>query len=167
MTEPVLLDLALTFPEAQHVLQQAGGDPPRTLATAESCTGGLLAAALTAVAGSSRSFLGGVVAYAYSQKTELLGVPIQLLDAHGAVSQEVAEAMALRVRDRFHSTFGISTTGVAGPGSSESKPAGLVYVAVAGPQGTEVRRLDQDLGRHLNRVGAVHAALDLVLMALS
>jgi nicotinamide-nucleotide amidase len=167
VTDPDLMDLALAFPQAAQVVELAGRSPARTLATAESCTGGLLAAVLTAVAGSSRSFLGGLVTYANSLKIEALGVPVQLLLAHGAVSQEVAEAMALGVRERFHSTFGLSTTGVAGPGSSDSKPAGLIYVAVAGPDGTAVRRLDRDRGRHLNRVSAVTTALDLVLAALS
>lgn len=166
MTDTELNDLAVAFPLASQVLELAGRVPVRTLATAESCTGGLLAAAITSVPGSSRVFLGGVVAYANQVKVEALAVPVPLLEAHGAVSQEVAEAMALEVRDRFGASFGIATTGVAGPGSSDSKPAGLIYVALAGPDGAEVRRLDQDRGRHLNRVVAVEVALEMVVAAL-
>ncbi|HVB53561.1 MAG TPA: CinA family protein [Candidatus Acidoferrales bacterium] len=162
-----LEDLELAFPQAREVLELAGQSPIRTLATAESCTGGLLAAALTAVPGSSTSFLGGLIAYTNSLKIEALGVPAPLLEARGAVSREVAEAMAVGVRERFHSAIGISLTGVAGPAASESKSAGLIYVAVAGPDGLRVRRLDQNVGRHGNRVGAVHAALGLLLEALS
>lgn len=166
MIPPDRTDLALVFPQARAVLERASGFPPRTVATAESCTGGLLAAALTAVPGSSRYFLGGVIAYANAIKTEGLGVAPSLIRSHGAVSSEVAEAMAARVRDQYGSSFGVSTTGVAGPGASDFKPAGLIYVAVAGLASTEVVRLDQDRGRHLNRMGAVSAALDLLLLCL-
>lgn len=162
MSPSPLEDLARAFPQAAQVLELAGRSPLRTVATAESCTGGLLAAAITSVAGSSKTFLGGVIAYDDSIKVEALGVPVQLLEAHGAVSSEVAAAMASGVRTRFGSTFGVATTGVAGPGSSGAKPAGLIFVAVAGPAGTEVRQLDRDLGRHLNRVGAVNSALELL-----
>jgi nicotinamide-nucleotide amidase len=166
MTKTRLEDLALVFPGARAVVEKAGRAPAQTLATAESCTGGLLAAALTAVPGSSASFLGGVVAYANAVKLGELGVPSELLEVHGAASREVAESMALGVRDRFQSSFGISTTGVAGPGASESKPAGLIFVAVAGVDGTTVRQLGRDEGRHQNRVKAVNAALELLLAAL-
>jgi nicotinamide-nucleotide amidase len=159
-------DLALLFPRAREVLVRAGGTPPRTISTAESCTGGLLGAALTAVPGSSASYLGGVVAYSDSVKVAQLGVPGGLISVHGAVSKEVAEALAEGARVTLQSTFGVSTTGVAGPGGSESKPAGLIYVAVAGPAGLTVRRLVDDQGRHLNRVHAVNAALELLLAAL-
>ncbi|MGA7173164.1 MAG: CinA family protein [Candidatus Dormiibacterota bacterium] len=167
MTEPRLEDLALVFPEARAVLEKAGRSPARTLATAESCTGGLLAAALTAVPGSSTAFLGGVVAYANALKLGELGVPRELLEAHGAVSLEVAKSMALGVRERFQSSFGISTTGIAGPDAAESKPAGLIFVAVAGIDGTTVRQLGRDQGRHQNRVNAVSAALELMLAVLN
>ncbi|MGH7642863.1 MAG: CinA family protein [Candidatus Dormibacteria bacterium] len=166
MTAPMLPDLALVFPQAERVLELAQQRPLRTVATAESCTGGLLAAALTAVPGSSNFFLGGVVAYANFTKSEALGVPEPVLAAHGAVSGEVAAAMAWGVRDRLGSTVGLATTGVAGPSASESKPAGLIYVALAGPAGLELRRLDQDRGRNGNRVAAVMAALELLLVAL-
>lgn len=166
VTDTELNDLAGAFPLARQVLGLASRAPVRTLATAESCTAGLLAAAITSVAGSSLIFLGGVVAYANSVKVDWLAVPEPVLEAHGAVSQAVAEAMALGVRSRFGASLGIATTGVAGPGSSESKPAGLIYVALAGPGGIEVRQLDRDLGRHLNRVAAVEVALEMTVAAL-
>jgi nicotinamide-nucleotide amidase len=166
VTDTQLNDLAGAFPLARQVLELTTRLPARTLATAESCTGGLLAAAITSVAGSSQIFIGGVVAYANPLKVDWLAVPQPVLEAHGAVSQSVAEAMALGVRARFGTSLGIATTGVAGPGSSESKPPGLIYVAVAGPDGVEVRRLDRDLGRHLNRVAAVEVALEMAVAAL-
>jgi nicotinamide-nucleotide amidase len=114
-----------------------------TLATAESCTGGLIARMITAVPGISASYLGGVVTYANSAKTELLGVPVEMLAAHGAVSPEVAAAMAEGVRKRLGTTAGISTTGVAGPGGgTPEKPVGLVYLGLSTEQGTQTRRLD-------------------------
>jgi len=150
------------FPEARRLgeLLRARG---LRIAVAESCTGGLLGAALTAVPGSSDYVLGGVIAYANEVKTALLGVDAQLLAAHGAVSEEVARAMADGVRARLGADLGAGITGVAGPGAeSTSKPAGLVWVAVAGP-GDVVRtvQLRDDHGREGNRAAAVHAALRL------
>ncbi len=114
-----------------------------TLATAESCTGGLIARMLTAIPGISSSYLGGVVTYANEVKTELLGVPAEMLSAHGAVSPEVAAAMAEGVRTRLGATVGISTTGVAGPGGgTPEKPVGLVYLGLSTKKGTQTRRLD-------------------------
>jgi nicotinamide-nucleotide amidase len=121
-------------------LRRAGA----TVATAESCTGGLLAERLTRTAGSSDIFVGGVVAYSNEVKVALLGVPRATLDEHGAVSQPVAEAMARGVREQLGSTFGVAITGVAGPGGgSEEKPVGTVHVALAGPGDGEMehRRL--------------------------
>ncbi|MEW6720032.1 MAG: nicotinamide-nucleotide amidohydrolase family protein [Thermodesulfobacteriota bacterium] len=104
----------------------------KKLAVAESCTGGLLAGAITAVPGSSDYFLGGVVAYHNGVKTAALGVPPGLIDSRGAVSAEVASAMAEGVLDRFPADVSIATTGVAGPGGgSRGKPVGTVWVAVA------------------------------------
>ncbi|WP_406696716.1 competence/damage-inducible protein A [Singulisphaera sp. Ch08] len=115
-----------------------------TLATAESCTGGLIAQMITAQPGVSAYFPGGVVSYANQAKQELLGVPASLLEAHGAVSSEVAEAMAIGVRDRFHATIGVSATGVAGPtGGTPEKPVGLVYLGLATPDGkVQTRKLE-------------------------
>ncbi len=114
-----------------------------TLATAESCTGGQVAHMITAVAGVSPFYLGGVVSYANEAKNELLGVPVALLEAHGAVSPQVAAAMAEGVRNRLGSDFGLSTTGVAGPsGGTPEKPVGLVYLGLATSKGVQTRRLD-------------------------
>lgn len=120
-----------------HELAEAGA----TVATAESLTGGQVAAAVTDVAGASRVYLGGVVAYATEVKRDLLGVPGELLEEHGAVSAACAEEMARGVRREFGATYGVSTTGVAGPDSQEGHPVGTVFVAVAGPDGVQVREL--------------------------
>ena len=135
-----------------------------TVAVAESCTGGLLGAALTAVPGSSRYVRGGVIAYDNDVKRALLEVDGDVLQRHGAVSQEVALAMARGARRRLETDVGVGITGVAGPGAEEDgKPAGLVYVAVATPAADRVVRLDEDRGREANRAAAVTAALRLVL----
>jgi len=105
-----------------------------TLATAESLTGGLVVAALTAVAGSSAVVRGGIVAYASEVKRDVLTVDADLLGRHGAVSREVAVEMATRVADLFASSWAISTTGVAGPERQDGQPVGTVYVSVAGPR---------------------------------
>ncbi len=104
-----------------------------TLATAESLTGGLLAAALTDVAGSSAVIRGGIIAYASEVKLDVLTVDADLLSRHGAVSAEVAVEMATRAADMFASSWAVSTTGVAGPGRQDGQPVGAAYVAVAGP----------------------------------
>ena len=104
-----------------------------TLATAESLTGGRLAARLTSVPGSSETYVGGVVSYATSMKTDLLGVPPDLVATHGVVSAECARAMATGARRITGATYAVSTTGVAGPGPQDGVPAGTAYVAVAGP----------------------------------
>lgn len=109
-----------------------------TLACAESCTGGLLGSRLTAISGSSAAFLGGVISYANAAKQDLLGVPAELLERHGAVSAEVAGAMARGARERLGADLAVSITGIAGPeGGTESKPVGLVYIGLATAQGVE------------------------------
>ncbi len=134
------------------------------VAVAESCTGGLLGAALTAVPGSSAYMVGGVIAYDNALKSGLLGVDARLIDTHGAVSEEVAAAMATGVAERFGAEVGVAITGVAGPGAEEGgKPAGLVYVAVASPAGLQVRRLGGDHGREANRGRAVEEALQMLM----
>lgn len=117
-------------PEALLALLEESG---ATVATAESLTGGQLAALLTAVPGASRSYAGGVVAYDTAVKVSLLGVSPGLVDEHGAVSGPCAEAMAEGVRGALGTTYAMATTGVAGPDSQEGKPVGTVYVGVAGP----------------------------------
>jgi len=106
------------------------------LATAESCTGGMVVAALTDIAGSSDAVERGFVTYSNEAKAELLGVPAGLIASHGAVSAEVAEAMATGVRERFGADVAVSTTGIAGPGgATATKPVGLVYIGLAWPGG--------------------------------
>ena len=134
-----------------------------TVATAESCTGGLVAARLTDAPGSSDAFLGSIVAYANGVKTEQLGVPADLIDAHGAVSAEVAAAMAHGVRERLGADVGVAVTGIAGPeGGTESKPVGLVFLHAAGPMGERSLRLDFPADRETIRGRAAVAALHLV-----
>jgi nicotinamide-nucleotide amidase len=134
-----------------------------TLAVAESCTGGLLAERITSVSGSSRYFVGGAVVYSDQLKTAFANVPSELIEKYGAVSSEVAIALAEGIRRRTCSTFGLGITGVAGPtGGSETKPVGLVFHALASDQGTEVaeRRFPGD--RKRIRWFASQQALDMV-----
>jgi nicotinamide-nucleotide amidase len=134
-----------------------------TVAVAESCTGGLVAHRLTEVPGSSSYFMEGVVTYSNEAKTRLLGVPEELIERHGAVSAEVAEAMAEGVKRRGATDFGLAVTGVAGPGGgTEAKPVGLVYVALSDDAHTEHRRVMLPGDRHLIRWRASQAALDLL-----
>jgi nicotinamide-nucleotide amidase len=125
-----------------------------TLAVAESLTGGLVAAALTDVPGSSVAFRGGIVAYATELKAELLGVDAALLAAHGPVYPAVAAAMAQGVRGRLGATVGAATTGVAGPGPQDGHPAGTVHIAVSvSMTGTASRDGDETLVRSLALAG--------------
>jgi nicotinamide-nucleotide amidase len=133
-----------------------------TLAVAESCTGGGLGSMLTAVAGSSDYFLGGVIAYENRIKQALLGVEAEALETSGAVSEVVAQQMAVGVRDRTGSTWGLSITGVAGPGGgTEEKPVGLVYIGIAGPEGSlGLPHRFGDRGREWIRQVSACSALD-------
>jgi nicotinamide-nucleotide amidase len=133
-----------------------------TVAVAESLTGGLLGAAFTSVAGASRTFRGGVIAYATDLKERLLGVPGPLLEAEGAVSAQVAAAMAAGVRDRLSATYGVALTGVAGPDGQDGKPPGTVFVGVAGPGDGRVRELTVAGDRQEIRTAAVDAAVELL-----
>jgi nicotinamide-nucleotide amidase len=134
-----------------------------TLAAAESCTGGLLAERITSVAGSSRYFLGGAVVYSNELKTELAGVPTEMIERHGAVSREVAAALAEGIRYRCESTLGVGITGVAGPGGGTAeKPVGLVFHAVASDAGTEVIQRNFPGDRKRIRRFASTMALDMV-----
>ncbi len=134
-----------------------------TISTAESCTGGLVAAALTSQPGVSAIFPGSVVAYANEEKTRLAGVPAALIEEHGAVSEEVARALADGVRERFATDLGIGITGIAGPdGGTEEKPVGLAHLALAAEGHTTHRRLLLPGDRALVRELATKCALDLV-----
>jgi nicotinamide-nucleotide amidase len=134
-----------------------------TLAVAESCTGGLLSQRITSISGSSRSFLGGAVVYSNELKTDFAGVPAQLIETHGAVSAEVAEAMAQGIRRRVGSTIGVGVTGIAGPGGgTEEKPVGLVYIAISYGNKTESRECNFRGDRDRIRLWASQQALDMV-----
>jgi PncC family amidohydrolase len=138
----------------------------QTIAAAESLTGGLVAAALTAIPGASAAFRGGVVAYASDLKAAVLGVPDDLLERYGAVHPKVAEAMAEGARTRMWTTVGIATTGVAGPDPAEGKPVGTVYIAVAGPARTGSQGLALTGNRESIRAATVEGVLDLLLTAM-
>ncbi|GLZ58078.1 competence protein [Micromonospora sp. NBRC 107095] len=133
-----------------------------TLATVESLTGGSLAASIVNIAGVSGVYQGGLVVYATELKATLAGVPADLLSERGPVDPEVAAALAEGGRQRCGADWGLATTGVAGPEPQDGKPVGLVYVAVAGPNGGEVRQLDLDGGRDHVRAAAVVEALRLL-----
>lgn len=138
-----------------------------TLATAESCTGGLLAERITSLSGSSRYFLGGAVVYSNELKTQFANVPKALIDKYGAVSREVAAAMAEGIRKRCLSSYGIGITGVAGPGGgTEQKPVGLVYVALAGEEGTQVVERNFPGDRARIRQFSTEQALEMIRRAL-
>lgn len=137
-----------------------------TVAVAESCTGGLVAAAITEVPGSSAYFLGGLVSYSNEAKVSLLDVPGAALKAHGAVSAQVAKAMAAGAQARFGTSLAASITGVAGPdGGSAEKPVGLTYVGLASGGAVEVRRLQLAFDRVGNREAAGAAALEWLIEA--
>ncbi|MFF4879033.1 MULTISPECIES: CinA family protein [unclassified Micromonospora] len=133
-----------------------------TLATVESLTGGLLATSIVEIAGVSKIYRGGLVVYATDLKAALAGVPADLLAERGPVDPDVAEALAEGGRQRCGADWGLATTGVAGPEPQDGKPVGLVYVAVAGPNGGEVRELDLNGGREHIRSAAVIEALRLL-----
>jgi len=134
------------------------------VALAESCTGGLIAGTLTSVAGSSGYFLGGVVAYSNEAKTSFLDVPAATLAAHGAVSAQVAVAMAVGARARFAADLALGITGIAGPdGGSDEKPVGLTYIGLADRDGAEVRRFTFEGDRAANREAGTRAALEWLL----
>jgi PncC family amidohydrolase len=162
LTEPTdeLADLAAT-------LQALALEHRRWIVTAESCTGGLVGHAITAIPGSSGYYIGGIVSYADLAKERLLGVPADLIQRHGAVSAQVARAMAEGARDSLGADLAVAVTGVAGPdGGTSAKPVGLTYVAVAGPTGTEVQRHLWSGDRRANKERSAEAALRMVLDAL-
>lgn len=133
-----------------------------TVACAESLTGGLVCATLVAVPGASDVVRGGIVAYAGDLKSTLLGVDERLLASAGAVAGSTAEAMARGAAERLGATYGLATTGVAGPDPSEGKPAGTVHVAVVGPGGARRRELHLPGDRQAVRHGSVLAVLELL-----
>ena len=146
---------------ARAILARAKG---RTVVTAESCTGGMVAAALTAIPGSSAVVMGGFVTYSNGLKADLLGVPMPLIEAHGAVSEPVARAMAEGARARTGADLAVAITGIAGPGGSEFKPEGRVCFGLASATGTRTQTIDfGPLGRDRVRRAARDHALGLIL----
>jgi PncC family amidohydrolase len=135
-----------------------------TVAAAESCTGGLVAHAVTSVPGSSGYFVGSIVAYADSAKEGTLGVAREVISAHGAVSAQVALAMASGARDRLASDIAVAITGIAGPkGGTPDKPVGLTYVAIVDAAGSDVRRYVWSGDRAANVAASVVQALELLI----
>src|SRR4051812_20956291 len=133
-----------------------------TLATIESLTGGLLSAAIVEIAGVSGTYRGGLVVYATELKSELAGVPAELLAERGPVDPDVAAALAEGGRRRCGADWGLATTGVAGPEPQDGKPVGLVYIAVAGAAGAAVRELRLDGNRDAIRTESVTSVLRLL-----
>ena len=132
----------------------------RTLSIAESCTGGLVCDRITNVSGSSDYFMGGMVTYSNESKAENLGVPLSMIKSHGAVSQQVARRMAQGVRKALHTTFGLSTTGVAGPtGGTKRSPIGRVFIGISDGKRTWVRKLDLKGSRREIKEKATEKAL--------
>lgn len=148
------------------VVRQLLARREQTVATAESLSGGLLGAALSELPGSSATFRGGLIVYATDAKASVAGVPSEVLESHGAVSEQTAAALAEGARGRLGADWGVATTGVAGPDEQEGKPVGLVHVAVAGAAGTVVRTARLPGDRERIRVLAVTAALDLLRRSL-
>jgi nicotinamide-nucleotide amidase len=157
------------FPEAllakARGLLTAAREKHLRIVTAESCTGGLIAGLLTEIPGSSDVIERGFVTYSNEAKQELLGVPAEMLRLHGAVSEPVARAMAQGALQHAHAERSIAVTGIAGPGGgSAAKPVGLVYIAVARPEGDVMTREYRfgDIGRDRVRLAAVEKALALL-----
>jgi len=139
-----------------------------SIATAESCTGGLLAHLLTNISGSSEYFNRGVVTYSNISKIELLGVSQETIQEYGAVSKETASAMAIGIKERSNVDIGISTTGIAGPtGGTKEKPIGLVYIGISTPKETKVKRFIFTKNRLQNKEQTCYEALKILLETIS
>jgi nicotinamide-nucleotide amidase len=161
----------MVYAEGEQALEDVVGvrlrNAGRTLAVAESCSGGLLAERITSVPGASDYFLGGVVAYANEAKAKLLGVPEALLAEHGAVSEAVARAMATGVRERFGADFGVATTGISGPGGgTPEKPVGTVWIAVDQQGSVRAESFLFPFERERHRQVTSQVALDWIRRAL-
>jgi nicotinamide-nucleotide amidase len=161
--EEELANLVSLAARIQSVMVQRGSK----LATAESCTGGLIGYVLTEISGSSNYYMGGLISYSDVLKVRQLGVDAATLDKHGAVSAQTCVAMAEGARSRYGAEMGVSVTGIAGPdGGTDAKPVGLTYVGVADANGHDVRRHVWQGERHSNKVQSAEAALLLVLERL-
>ena len=138
-----------------------------TIATAESCTGGLISKRLTDIAGSSEYFLGSVTAYSNQLKTSLLDVPMDIINTHGAVSEETALKMANGVRAKTGADIGMSTTGISGPGGgTKNKPVGLVYIGVVTPEKSILKKYNFNFGRNIHREMTTTATLNITRLAI-
>ena len=162
---------ALVYGQGEETMESVVGallaERGMTVATAESCTGGLIAERITDVPGSSAYYLGGVVAYSNEAKAALLGVPRDLLEREGAVSEPVVRAMAEGVRARFGSDFGVATSGISGPGGgTETKPVGLVWIALASAAGTHADSFVFALDRTRHRRLSAQVGLDWIRRSL-
>ena len=158
----------MSTPLVKEILAECASRSCATIATAESCTGGLVGGAITAVPGASDFFMGGVISYANSAKRALLGVSEETLSRHGAVSAECAAEMAAGACNALNADFAVSTTGIAGPGgATPDKPLGLVYIAAAkrGREATVKRNLFSG-NRDEVRAAAVETALSMLLSEL-
>ena len=152
---------ALNGEKMEEVVGKMLTDSGKTLALAESCTGGLIGMRLTDVPGSSKYFLEGAITYSNDAKIRTLGVPQEVLEAHGAVSPETAEAMAAGIRERVNSDYAVSVTGIAGPdGGTDEKPVGTVFIGYADGSGTKSLKLTLPGDRYLIRWRSSQAALD-------
>jgi PncC family amidohydrolase len=152
---------------ATRIFDLATNASRATISAAESCSGGGIASAITAISGSSAYFLGSIVAYANEAKRDVLGVPDSILESRGAVSPECAVAMAEGSRARFGSDIAVSTTGIAGPtGATPRKPVGLVYLAQATADGTHVEEHHFPGDRAAVTQAAVIRGLELIVDAL-
>ena len=171
--EKLLRDILgeLTYGTAEQTLAEVVGEKltqqRKTIAVAESCTGGTLARLLTDIPGASRYFTQGWVTYSNKAKGSELGVPADLIEKHGAVSNQVAQAMAQRARKRAGTDFAIGVTGIAGPaGGSEQKPVGLVYISVDSANGCETKRFIFSHDRYSIRLRAAQTALNMLRLKL-
>jgi len=150
------------YQHAQHIGSVMKGSG-RTLSICESCTGGMLGSTITSVPGSSRYFIGGVIAYSNNIKIRLIGVRRKTLEDHGAVSGPVAQEMAQGVCERLGTDIGLSITGIAGPaGGTRNKPTGLVYIGIALKKKVIVRKFTFKGSRKSIRQQACHCALHLL-----
>ena len=157
-TEPV---------ELEEVVGRLLSEKQQSIAVAESLTGGLIEDKLTDISGSSRYFIGGVVAYSNQIKMNLLGVRRTVLEEHGAVSEAVAGEMAAGIRKKFNTDLGLATTGIAGPtGATETKPVGLVYIGVASAARVDVKKFNFGGDRLIVKQRSAQAALELVRRAI-
>jgi len=147
----------------ESVVGQLLKDNDKTLAVAESCTGGQLGMLITSAAGASSYFLGGLIAYANEIKIDKLGVASEIIEQHGAVSEQCAEAMAVGCRNLFGADYALSITGTAGPeGGTETKPIGTTFVGLASVHGNRTYEYHFASTREFNRTRAAHAALELL-----